>query len=231
MNILKEEFKFKAHGGKVRSKAGKGDKACGKSLSWAKRVEEKKKELNAEGKWDLLNIKTAFNIEHCDFCGHRIVNRFVVHHEKSDTTLKLGCECVKYFSSLDAQMELIITEIRRRNVYVDNNQRCNKIYEYLTENQDKLSKKEITYKRYGSEAIYNAFDITLNYIKRKATRLTLERLLKDHIGINPTIDWYEFSEAEREIRNKAKNIKSLRKDGSIEWELDNIDLPRYPIVK
>ena len=227
INVEKEKFKYGVKGGKVRDKSGK-------SMRWAKRVEEKKKELNSEGLWTIKNIRSGsfFNqTKNCDFCGHRIHNVFSVESSDSGHTMEIGCECVKYFTSLQSQIEILIKEIRKRAAYVDNIVRCNKIHEIVEENKDYYKGKIIDYRRYSSSAEYNFYDLITNYIKRKAGKLTLENLFKTYLSKKVNIKWYNFTNKEKDFWTQCKQIKGLSKSGEIIWEVADIDLPRYTIIK
>jgi len=227
LNATREAFKFGIKGGKVRQ-----DHERGRSIRWAERVEEKKKELGAEGLWKLLRVNHVYKTAHCEFCNHEIVWKFLVqsvpakNSDEKPQTLEIGSECVKYFTSLDSVIEIVLSEIRSRKHVVDIALKMQKIYKFMVKNQKALKGQHVDWEYYGKVESTTALDVLRTFIEnRKKPRVTERAMHKLDIPVNG--DWYEWTKKEEEIRNNTRNIKEI-KGNDIIWEIPAVKLPKYP---
>ncbi len=112
MNLEKERFKREI---KWKAQDGNEDKE-GNSTRTAKKVERRKEELNAEGRWQLNRVShtPSYTDYQCEFCHTHIKHSFHIEHPDSGQKLIVGSTCVVYFSNLDAEVKKVKKEIGRR---------------------------------------------------------------------------------------------------------------------
>jgi len=224
VNMAKEEFKFLVKKGEVR------EEKSGHSLAWAGRVENKKKEMNAEGIWMVKSVRGVPE-SHCEFCNHMITWKFRVESCPTDGSLpmvlEIGSECVRYFTSLEAVIEILLLKIRNRKYVLDTNLRARKLYDYLKENKDTLSKQVVDWNFYNKESKSNPVEVLLGMLRKEKKPRVLERAM-ERLGIDyKNADWYKFTKDEEKLRLDVRDIEAIS-GNDISWKLEDKDFPAYP---
>ena len=223
-NGEKEEFMFLIAKGKIRSKNQNG-----RSFNWANKVDLKKKELKADGKWKLVSV-TPSKTGHCEFCNHAINRAFEVRSEatedRPEQVLKIGSECVRYFTSLEAVVEMLLIKTRARNYKMDVNLKVKKLLDFMKKNKEELKNKKVEWTFYNQTSETNHFDVLLDMIRKSKRPQMIERAM-NKLGISTKDRWYKFTDKEQDLRQAVKDVDILE-GNEIHWKIDDKDIPDYP---